>query len=126
MVVPRPPYGHVFLSRLLIGAGVTHLVLPGPFDSIVPGWVPGPPRLWTVASGVAELGVGVLLANPPTRRFAGAAAAALLIAVFPANVDMAWQQRHHPVMRVVTLARLPLQVPLVMWAMRVATSRRVD
>jgi uncharacterized membrane protein len=115
----RPPYGHVFLSRMLAGAGVTHLVAPRVYDGVVPAWVPGPPRFWTVSSGLAELAVAGLLAHPRTRRLGGWAAAALFVAVFPANLDMAWQRRHQPGPLVACLARLPLQAPLVAWAVRV-------
>jgi uncharacterized membrane protein len=43
--------------------------------------------------------------------------AALLTAVFPANVTMALQgRRRAPLYRALTWLRLPLQVPLVTWA----------
>ena len=80
---------HVFLSRLLAGAGITHLMAPRLFDAVVPRWIPGPARSWTLTSGVAELAAAVLLAVPGTRRAGGVAAAAVLVAVFPANLDMA-------------------------------------
>ncbi|WP_177226380.1 hypothetical protein [Saccharopolyspora shandongensis] len=45
----------------------------------------------------------------------------LFAAVFPANVTMAlaWQRRSLP-WQVIKFARLPLQIPLVLWARRVA------
>ena len=54
-----------------------------------------------------------------TRRLGGWATAALFVAVFPGNVTMVVTART-PRARAVTLARLPLQVPLVLWAVRVA------
>ncbi|MDG3008729.1 hypothetical protein G4X40_01050 [Rhodococcus sp. D2-41] len=113
------------LSALLLGAGTLHLVAPAPFDSIVPRALPGEPRLWTHASGVAELAVGTALAVPRTRRIGGLAAAALFVAVFPANVAMAaqWWRRPLPY-RAVALGRLPLQVPLVTEALKVARTAR--
>lgn len=118
-----PPYGHVFLSRLLGGAGVAHVVAPQVFDAVIPRWLPGPARFWTLASGVAELAAAVLLAMPRTRRVGGLFAAAVFLAVYPANVDMAWRRRHRPAAFVVCLLRLPLQLPLVLLAWRVARPR---
>ncbi|MGO1227912.1 MAG: DoxX family protein, partial [Brachybacterium sp.] len=81
------------LATLLGGAGILHLARPEPFDSIVPPALPGPARTYTYASGVAELGIAGLLAVPRTRRLGGIAAAALFVAVFPANLQMAYDWR---------------------------------
>ncbi|MBF4613445.1 hypothetical protein [Curtobacterium sp. VKM Ac-1376] len=109
------------LAVILGGAGVTHFLRPRGYDRIVPD--PLPPRLTTVASGVAELGIAAGLAFPATRRTSGWAAAALFAAVFPANLKMANDLLDHPrsnrVMRLVSVLRLPLQVPLVLWGLRV-------
>lgn len=108
------------LAALLGTAGVLHLVAPDFFDAMVPAELPGGPRLWTYASGVAELGVAAAIAVPRTRRLGGLAAAVLFVAVFPANVKMAidWSDRS-VTEQVVAYARLPLQIPLVWWAWRV-------
>ena len=113
------------LSGLLATSGVAHFVAPRPFDAIVPTSLPGSPRAWTYLSGVAELATAVALAMPRTRRVGGLAAAALFLGVFPANVKMArdWHDRPLPC-RIAAYARLPLQVPLVCWGLRVARSGR--
>jgi uncharacterized membrane protein len=109
------------LAALLGGMGVLHFVAPKPFDAIVPRSLPGSPRTWTYLSGVAELAVAAAVAHPRTRRAGGLAAAALFIAVFPANVKMAADWRHgSPVQRAIAFGRLPLQAPLIAWAWRVA------
>ncbi|ATG52915.1 hypothetical protein CFK38_16340 [Brachybacterium vulturis] len=109
-----------FLSVLLGAAGVLHLTRPAPFDSIVPPGLPGPARVYTCASGAAELVVAGLLVPPRTRRLGGLAACALLVAVFPANVQMAYDWRHaRPRKRVIALARLPLQGVLIAQARHV-------
>ncbi|MBB4904174.1 DoxX family protein [Actinophytocola algeriensis] len=108
----------VRLAALLTTTGTLHFAAPRPFDSVIPPAIPGPPRFWTYASGVAELGVAGLLAVPRTRRLGGSLAAALFVAVFPANiwaVRLFWRK---PLLRAVMLARLPLQVPLVTEALR--------
>lgn len=113
------------LAALLGGSGVLHLVAPRPFDGIVPRSLPGSPRTWTYVSGVAELAVAAAIAHPRTRRAGGLAAAALFVAVFPANVKMAVDARHaSPAHRAIMFGRLPLQAPLIAWALRVARRSR--
>lgn len=113
------------LAGLLGTAAVLHVVRPAPFDSIVPEALPGEPRFWTYASGVAEGTVAAALAHPSTRRAGGWLAAGLFTAVFPANVSMALRwHRKSAVHRAVAWGRLPLQVPLVWWALRVARPGR--
>lgn len=105
-------------------SGTVHLVRPQVFEPIVPRVLPGARRvvLW---SGVAELACAAGMLLPRTRRAAGPASAALLVAVLPANVQMAVDSvaaaRRRPgrarlVRAGVTVARLPLQWPLVRWA----------
>lgn len=109
------------LAVLLGGAGVTHFLRPRGYDRIVPAGLP--PRTTTLLSGVAELGIAAGLLVPATRRASGIAAAALFLAVFPANVTMARRTLDSPrssrATRLVSVLRLPLQAPLVVWALRV-------
>jgi len=95
-------------------------VVPEVFDAMIPDRLPGPARAWTLASGAAELAVAAAVAAPRTRRAGGLAAAVLFIAVLPGNVVMArsWSNRP-PALRAAAWARLPLQVPLVLWALAV-------
>lgn len=116
-------HGAVRMGAALLGAGVLHLVRPGLFDGLIPRALPGPPRAWTLGSGMAELGVGALLLDPRTRRAGGWAAAALFVGVWPGNVTMAWRSRRESRARqAVAMARLPLQVPLIAGALRIAHS----
>jgi len=110
----------VRLAALLFGAGTMHFVVPKQFDVIVPAELPGSARFYTYASGVAELSVGASLLVPRTRRLGGLAAAALFISVFPANVNMVrlWWDKPWP-MRLAAIARLPLQIPMVVQAVKV-------
>ncbi|MEH0818669.1 MULTISPECIES: DoxX family protein [unclassified Micromonospora] len=112
------------LAGLLATAGVTHFLRPRFYDAIVPRALPGPARFWTYASGVAELTVAAAVAHPATRRRGGLAAAALFAAVLPANVQMAadWRDKG-PARRAVAYGRLPMQAPLIWWALRVARTR---
>ncbi len=108
------------LSVLLASAGVSHFVVPSFYDRIVPRALPGSARTWTLASGVAEVGCAAMVAHPSTRRRGATFAAVLFVAVFPANLQMAWDFRHGSVReRIVAFGRLPLQLPLLWWASRV-------
>ncbi len=109
------------LAKVLAGSGAAHLVVPKPFDKIVPSWLPGRARTWTEVSGAVELLLAAGLAAPRTRRASAYAAAGFFAAVFPANVKMAYDWRHRSTpLKTVAYGRLPLQVPLVLWARQVA------
>jgi uncharacterized membrane protein len=85
IVSPVPAYR---LAALLLGAGTTHFLLPKPYDDIVPAELPGSPRFYTYASGVAELASGALLLVPRTRKLGALAALVVFLGVYPANFNM--------------------------------------
>ncbi|MFD3538238.1 hypothetical protein ACFWUQ_01900 [Streptomyces sp. NPDC058662] len=119
--MPRVPSSPLLLAGLLAGAAVAHAVAPRQFDAIVPRSLPGSPRQWTYASGVAELALAAGVAHPRTRKAAALATAAFFVGVFPANVKMAVDaRRRSPATRAVALGRLPIQLPLVLWARKVS------
>lgn len=105
------------LVALLAGGGTLHFLRPEPYDALIPPFLPEP-RLWTWGSGVAELVCAAAVAHPRTRRAGALATALLFVAVFPGNVQMALDAAS-PSGRLVAYARLPLQVPLVLWALQV-------
>jgi uncharacterized membrane protein len=121
------------MAYMLLVTGSGHLILPGAFDELIPGFLPGEPRLWTYLSGVAELIVAALLLAPLSKRIAGKAlrlwgaylALALFIAVYPANINMAieWSSRDMPE-PLFAYARLPLQFGLFYWAWALAKEIR--
>ena len=111
------------LTALLAGAGVTHFLKPGFYDPIVPHALPGPARAWTYLSGVGELGVAAAVGNPGTRKHGALAAALLFVAVFPANLQMAADAKTLAD-KAIAYGRLPLQLPLIYWA--VSVSRKVS
>ena len=104
-------------------SGVTHLVRPQVFEPIVPRFL-GNPRTLVHLSGVAELTCAAALVVPRTRAVGAVASAALLAAVFPANVKMAAdaasaaRRRPSPTrnaLAAATIVRLPLQWPMIRW-----------
>jgi uncharacterized membrane protein len=108
------------VAAMLIGIGTVHFLAPKPFDQIVPVELPGTPRFYTYASGVAEIATGALLVPRTTRRLAALAAVALFVGVFPANLNMCrlWWGKPWP-MRIIALARLPLQIPMITTALNI-------
>jgi uncharacterized membrane protein len=104
----------------LIGMGLLHFAAPKPFDTIIPEELPGTPRFYTYASGVAEGAVGGLLLAPKTRRVGALAAIALFVGVFPGNLNMVrlWKDKPLP-MRIGAVARLPMQIPMITQAWKV-------
>ncbi|MGY0490364.1 DoxX family protein [Streptomyces sp. WG-D5] len=118
--MPRARSPHL-LAGLFAGAGAAHFLMPKPFDAIVPRALPGSARAWTYVSGAVELALATGIALPPTRARAASAAAAFLVAVMPANAQMAvdWRDKPAPLRRAAQ-ARVPLQIPLVLWARQVS------
>ena len=114
------------LACLLVTAGVLHFVATDTFAAMVPSALPWPVPLVYI-SGVAEIGLGVLLLAESTRSLAAWGCVALFVAVFPANIYWAL----HPELSVPGLPawlpkpsatalwlRLPLQFLLIAWALR--------
>lgn len=129
----RGRIGRLALAAFMLGAGIMHFVVPGRYEKIVPRWL-GDPRKVVLASGVAELVCGGLLLSRRTARAGGWLTAALFVAVFPGNVQMLLDAgtEHQAVdmpvgrFRAIALARLPLQIPLLIWAVRVAQRAAAD
>ncbi len=104
------------------GSGVLHFVAPGPYRGIVPAPLRGQAAAVVALSGACELICVALLAGPRTRRLGALATAALLVAVFPANIQMALDSGRGWAPSALTGAilawlRLPLQAPLILWAL---------
>ena len=104
------------LSVCFVLNGVNHFVNTKFFVSIMPLSLPAPLAL-VYASGVCEIlgGLGVL--HRPTRRLAGWGLIALLIAVFPANVEMAVRSEDFADIASpgALYARLPFQFVFIAW-----------
>ncbi len=107
------------LAALLVTTGTWHFVSPRGFESIVPRFF-GSPGFWVATSGVAELACAAGLAYRPTRRLTGWSCAVLFVVVFPANIMMAVNALHGDGSVLIALVRLPLQIPLVLWAVFIA------
>ena len=111
------PYLPFLVAVPFTVSGVVHIVRPSVFTSIVPRFLPYPTSL-VVASGIGEL----VCAGGLWRRarWAGYASAALLVAIWPANIQDAVTAQHgnSPDMRALLWIRVPLQLPLIWFALQ--------
>ncbi len=114
----------VLLSLFFTYAGIDHLISPDFYVSIMPPWIPWHLELVYI-SGVFEVmgGVGVLI--PRFRALAGTGLVALLIAVYPANLHMAFNPQLFPDIPLAALyVRLALQFLAFYWAWTVTRPDR--
>lgn len=116
----------ITLALFFILAGFNHFISPEVYLGIMPDYLPAPLLLIQV-SGVAEVvgGVGVLI--PRLRKAAGWGLIALLVAVFPANIQAALHGmviHGHAVPEWVLWARLPLQFVFIAWVWAVCFVER--
>lgn len=101
---------------LFIGAGVNHFINPGFYIRMMPAYLPWHAEL-VALSGVAEIALGALLLVPKFQVMAAWGLIALLVAVFPANVNMTMHPELYPTISQTALwIRLPIQALLIAWA----------
>ena len=106
------------LGGFLVGIGVLHVVVPKPFEAIIPDAL-GHKRELNLVAAAAEVASGALLLSPSrrARRLGGAMATVTMVGVFPANVNMALQAGPPTgAYAIGTWLRLPVQIPLIAWA----------
>ena len=101
------------VGLLFIVAGANHFLVPQPYLAMMPGYLPAHVVLVQI-SGLAEIagGIGVLFAA--TRSLAAWGLILLLVAVFPANLNVAlhgWPGTDLPAW--LLWVRLPLQVVFI-------------
>jgi uncharacterized membrane protein len=104
------------MGLLYIAAGTLHFVKSKMYVRIMPPWIGWQLQLVYI-SGACEILLGLLLFPESTRSFAAWGIIALLIAVFPANIQMTINYFHYnnPI-KWLTVVRLPLQLLLIWWA----------
>jgi uncharacterized membrane protein len=117
-VVPDTKVRRFFRGLLgvaLVLQGINHFVLDQEMAQWIPSWLPAP-LLMVQLSGIAEIVLGLALFVPRLRRLAGWGIVALLIAVFPANIEMARRPELLPqVPEVLLWVRLPFQLLFFYW-----------
>jgi uncharacterized membrane protein len=120
-------WSQIVLAGAFIMTGILHFATPKFFVAIMPKMIPAHLHLLLVhVSGVFEFlgGVGVLLT--PLRPWAGIGLLLLLVAVFPANIQMLLSARASSRASAGYLtalwARLPLQFVLMWWVWKATLS----
>jgi uncharacterized membrane protein len=112
------------LSVAFMTTGIMHFLRPATYEQIMPDYLPAHHEL-VLLSGAAEIAGGVGVAFARSRRVAGLWLVALLVLVFPANVDMALHaERFRSIGPTLLWARLPLQGLLIWWVYRATRTDR--
>ena len=127
------------LAVFFLGAGANHFRSPQIYLGMMPPWLPWPEAM-NVVSGAAEIlgGVGLIWpaawawpwadasARGRLRRWAGWGLLALLVAIFPANLQVAMQGKMpgFGFSPTVLWWRLPFQAVFMVWVWWVALAKR--
>ena len=105
------------LAAFFTVAGTLHFLRPEMYEAIMPDFLPAHREL-VLASGAAEIAGALGVVPQRTRRLAGIWLAATLVAVFPANIDMALHPDRYPGLSPGLLwGRLALQPMAIWWAL---------
>lgn len=110
---------------VFVVAGMLHFAAPSAYERIMPPYLPRHREL-VYASGAGEVLGGLGLLVKRTRSVAGIGLVLLLIAVFPANVQMLLDAREEgkpPWWIALLWLRLPLQPALIAWVWKVSRTR---
>jgi uncharacterized membrane protein len=104
------------MALFYLAAGIYHFIRPGFYTKIMPPWLPWHLQLVYI-SGASEILLSLLLLPVSTRKIAAWGIIVLLIAIFPANIQMMlnYYRNHDPGLWI-TIVRLPLQLVLIRWA----------
>jgi uncharacterized membrane protein len=108
------------MTLLYVLAGLNHFIHPSSYLEIMPAWLPLHEFL-VLLTGLMEILFAGLLLFARTRRIGAWCIILLLIAIFPANLQMTlnYARDNNPYLWI-TILRLPLQILLVWWAWQFA------
>jgi uncharacterized membrane protein len=112
------PWGTRIVAGAFTLSGVVHLARPAVFEPLIPDFL-GDPTPWVIGSGIAELVCAAGLLT--RRRWAPAATTATLAVIWVGNWQMAIDvtaANESAAAVAAVWARLPLQIPLMVWAWR--------
>jgi uncharacterized membrane protein len=109
------------LAAMFVFTGAAHFYATDAFVQSIPEFLP-PRREAVYISGMAELAGAVGLLVPRLQRVAGIGLALMLLAVFPANINVAVNSLHielfprEPVLQWLRLLLQPLYIGFALWA----------
>ncbi|WDF56498.1 DoxX family protein [Mucilaginibacter sp. KACC 22063] len=109
----------IFLIVFYLAAGINHFIHPDGYIRVIPGWLPYPALINTIA-GICEIVFALMLIFKSTRKLAGWLIIAMLIFFSPVHIDMII---HAPmkfgnltVTPLVAWVRILFQPLLMLWA----------
>lgn len=115
------PIGSWVVISAFTASGILHLINPSAFLFLLPEWTPEP-ILLIYLSGIAELAgaLGLLMRKNWGRYLT----VATLLGVWPANWWFAIDAlAADPTLALIAWLRLPLQIPLIIWAWKNPVSK---
>ena len=118
-------FPRILLAAIFIAAGALHFYTPGAYERIMPPYLPLHREL-VYLSGALEILGGLGMLSERTRPAAGIGLILLLVAVWPANLQMLLDARaaDNPSWWIALLwARMPLQVLLAWWVWKASRPR---
>ncbi len=118
-------FPRISLGVIFVAAGALHFLVPGSYERIMPPYLPLHREL-VYLSGALEILGGLGMFSERTRPAAGIGLVLLLVAVWPANLQMlldAYAEHKSSWWLALLWARLPLQVLLIWWVWRASRVR---
>jgi uncharacterized membrane protein len=113
------PTGSKIIVTIFLLSGFTHLLSPGVFRTLIPPFL-GNGTFWVYLSGLAEIvcAIGILLKT----KWAPRLTAFVLIVIWVGNwwyaIEVSFIDETSWVLILGAWLRLPLQIPLIQWALR--------
>ena len=113
------PIGTNILIFIFLLSGSFHLINPGVFQALVPP-ILGTQNFWIILSGILEIvcAIGLLTRQKWAPKFT----AFILIAIWVGNwwyaIDVTFNLASSWFLIIGSWLRLPLQIPLIQWALR--------
>ena len=103
------------MALAYILAGINHFRKPWFYEKMLNGFLPYPNAL-NIISGAAEIILGIGLMIPATRSISAWGIILLLIAIFPANINMTLHPEQWKFSPLALYLRLPIQLFFIWWA----------
>jgi uncharacterized membrane protein len=113
------PIGTKIIIFIFLLSGSFHLINPGVFQSLVP-LILGMQNFWIISRGILEIACAIGLLTK--QKWAPKLTAAVLLVIWVGNwwyaIDVTWNLESSWILTVGSWLRLPLQIPLIQWALR--------
>jgi uncharacterized membrane protein len=113
------PIGTKILIFIFLLSGSFHLINPGVFQALVPP-ILGIQNFWIISSGILEIACAIGLVTK--QKWAPNLTVGVLIVIWVGNwwyaIDVTWNLESSWLLILGSWLRLPLQIPLIQWALR--------